>query len=176
MKYRGTVRSFAKKHDLWTRIEKGVTTSLPTCDAVKLLDRLAPIPVRESRATRRLGSYSARGAQPFCIRLQFSQEAHLLPETFLHELAHACHHLTTPVSSTLRLGHGDEWRRWANVFGVSIKSCAKSESLSALYLSRIKIVAVCRRCGATIRRQRRLDRRRTYIHPHCGGEIVPFYD
>lgn len=141
--------------------------------AEPLWQRIADLPVRSSRATRTLGSYVFRAGTPLCIRLQFSQEAEQLQETFLHELAHLCDHLTRPEGGTYRRAHGPGWKRWALALGADGQVRARSETLSELYRERLKPVAVCRRCGAIVQRLRRLNRGRKYYHRNCGGRIRP---
>ncbi|WP_291315577.1 SprT-like domain-containing protein [Desulfuromonas sp.] len=146
---------------------------LPTGEAAVLLERLAGIPVRRSRATRTLGAYVSRGAEAVCIRLQFTQEPDILLNTFLHELAHACDHLADPAGRRHRRPHGPRWRAWATALGVDFSCRGRSEALAALHRKRLKVVAVCRRCGTEIRRTRRLPRGRSYLHPACGGQLLP---
>jgi len=168
-----TVQSVAMQLEIWDRFVEVVRERISCEEARELESIVSRIPVLASRATRRLGSYSAKGSHPICIRLQFSQESDLLTETFFHELAHACHHLTSSRRDRVRLGHGPEWRSWAKAFGISVSARGKSDALGEIYRSRLKVVAVCRKCGVTFRRQRRLDSGKKYVHPGCGGEVVP---
>ena len=107
------------------------------------------------------------------IRLQFAQEDGMLVETFLHELAHCLDHLTNQSGRPYRRAHGTGWRRWAEALQIAPERCGESEALQKLHASRLKVVAVCKRCGFELRRVRRLPRRRRYSHVECGGVFRP---
>ena len=168
-----TVVSLAEEFGLWRTICAVIRTELTTEQATALIDRLTRLPVKRSHAVQRLGSYVARGGEPQAIRLQFAQEPEQLRITFLHELAHACDHLSNQSGRPYRQAHGTGWRRWMIAFGLPAESRGNSEALTALRERRLKVVAVCRRCGAEIKRLRRFDRRRRYLHTECGGKLLP---
>jgi len=138
-----------------------------------ILSLVFGLPLRKSRAVRRLGSYVARSGVPIEIRLQFSQEEELLIETFLHELAHCLDHLSNQAGQPYRKAHGPGWRNWAVALGIEPSRCGESRVLRDLVESRLKVVAVCIDCGYELRRLRKLPRRRRYIHPQCGGRLKP---
>lgn len=167
-----TVETLATELGLWAEI----TTCLYRTagdQAPPLLTRLAALPVRRSRATRSLGSYVSRQGLPVCIRLQFAQEPETLKQTLLHEIAHACDHLSDQYGNRYRRAHGPQWQAWARALGTAAESCGKSEALNQLYQQRLKLVAVCQTCGTEFRRIRRLNRRRKYFHSNCGGRLRP---
>jgi len=103
----------------------------------------------------------------------FFSEPAVLKETFLHELAHACDHLTNQNGLAYRKAHGSGWKQWATALGIEGAVRGKSEMLSQLYKERLKPVAICRRCGIEFLRIRRLNRNRTYTHETCGGRLEP---
>lgn len=140
---------------------------------LSLLEGIKSLPVRKSRALRRLGSYVSRSARPVEIRLQFALEEEKLVETFLHELAHCFDHLTNQAGTEYRIAHGEGWRNWALALGIRANRCGESEALSELQQKELKIVAVCSKCGFMLRRLRRLPRRRRYLHKECGGRLKP---
>jgi predicted SprT family Zn-dependent metalloprotease len=165
---RVSVQQFATEIGVWEVLVAAVQASAVSSD---LLSRIACLPVRSSHATTRLGSYVSKDGQPVCIRLQMNQEADLLKETLLHEVAHACDHLDNQSGKVYRRAHGPGWQAWMHAFGVPARTTGQSEELKQLYHQRMKVVAVCRGCGAEIRRVRRLDRRRRYRHAACGGVL-----
>lgn len=164
-----TVRTLAQELDVWGQVEAAVLVRLSARAGRKLLLRLGSIPIQRSRAVRRLGSYVSRAGSPVCIRLQFAQEDELLVETFLHEVAHACDHLSRKRWGTYRQAHGSSWRAWALELGIAPQVKGRSEKLDRLYHERLKVVAVCTRCGFELRRLRRLNRQHSYTHTACGG-------
>lgn len=169
-----TVRSLANDLDLWDTFIQGVATRLDSGREQKLIDRVGILPVRSSHAVGLLGSYVHRGGEPIGIRLQPRQEADLLRVTLLHELAHACDHLTAVNPRRHRCTHGPAWRDWALAFGIAPLRSGHSPALAELRRSRLKPVAVCERCGCVFHRLRRLSRRRNWLHPDCGnGRVVP---
>ncbi len=163
------VRTLAEQLLLWSRITSVVTGSADE----RLLERIARVPVKKSRATRSLGAYISRGAEPVCIRLQFAQEQDQLKDTLLHEIAHACDHLSQLPGRPYRRAHGPSWRNWAAALGVAPERCGQSEQLAKLHRQRLKLVGICQTCGTEFRRVRRLNRRRRYTHPSCGGLVIP---
>lgn len=168
------VRSLAMELGVWEAFAAGVAGRLDQASADALMARLSPLPVRSSRATGLLGSYAHRGGEPLCIRLQPLQEPALLRTTLLHELAHACEHLTAPQPHRHRCSHGPAWRAWALAFGIAPQRSGKSAVLHILRQERLKPVAVCERCGCVFHRLRRLPARRHWVHPECGnGRVVP---
>lgn len=168
-----TVSELACTLRVWDALQLAVERVLPGSEATKLLSRIAAIPVRPSHAVRRLGSYVSRGGQPVCIRLQFAQERQNLRDTFLHELAHLCDHLTHQSGLKYRNAHGDGWALWAREFGIEPNVRGESAALEQLYQTRLRTVAVCDRCGAELRRLQRLRRDRRYVHTRCGGSLIP---
>lgn len=167
------VKKFAEEHGLWQQIVAAVETILQTIDTEPLIAQIAKIPVRPSRATRSLGMYVSKLGEPVCIRLQFAQEETLLRQTFLHEVAHTCDHLSHQAGGKYRRAHGPGWRQWAHALGISPERCGKSEAVADLHRQRLKLVAICQKCGAEFRRVRRLNRRGRYIHSTCGGRLRP---
>ena len=167
------VVSLAEELELWNVIRTVIHDRLLPHDADSLIVQLSQLPIKRSHAVQRLGSYVARGGEPQAIRLQFVQEPEQLRTTFLHELAHACDHLTNQSGRPYRQAHGVGWRQWMIDFGLPAESRGNSEALTALREQRLKVVAVCRRCGVEIKRLRRFDRRRRYLHSECGGKLMP---
>ena len=167
------VLEFMHRHGLATRVESAVRTQVGEEAGRALIEAIAPVPVRKSHALRRLGSYSMRDGKPVAIRLQFAVEQEVLVETFLHELAHLCDHLVTQSGQRCSRVHGQSWQHWATAFGIDAKRCGESRVLEELRKKRLKVVAVCSRCGTEIRRLRRLDSGKRYLHPDCGGRIRP---
>ena len=156
----GTVAGVAVEYGLWETFTGGVKARLEPAAARKLIDRLGSLPVRTSHAVGLLGSYVHRGGEPVAIRLQLAQELNLQASTLLHELAHACEHLTSANPSRHRCTHGVSWRSWAEAFGIAPERAARSASLGALRAARLKPVAICGKCGCVFHRLRRLSRRR----------------
>ena len=170
-----TAKQFADEYQLWTTIAASVNTILDEPLAADLLKQIAMIPVYKSRATRSLGMYISKAGQPVCIRLQFAQEVETLQQTFLHEVAHACDHLTRKHGHhQYRRAHGPGWRNWASMLGVEARSTGRSEAVQALHQQRLKRVAVCQKCGMEFHRVRRLNRNRSYLHKRCGGQLRTF--
>ena len=169
-----TVRAVAGEIGVWNAFVAGVRAHLAPADATALIERLGHLPVRSSRAAGLLGSYAHRGGEPLCIRLQPLQEPALLRTTLLHELAHACEHLTAPHPHRHRCSHGPAWRAWALAFGIAPQRSGQSAALHRLRQERLRPVAVCERCGCVFHRLRRLPARRRWVHPQCGnGRVVP---
>ncbi len=167
-----TVKHMADQFGLWPKIEAAAAVMLLKKGRAGFLADIAAIPVHKSRATRRLGVYVSRGRKAVCIRLQFAQEAESLCQTFLHEVAHACDHLSRRGwREEYRQAHGDSWKRWAQALGVSTATSGESAAVQKLHLQRLKLVGVCQKCGAEVHRVRRLNRNRIYTHNGCGGEI-----
>jgi len=172
----GTVRFVAEELGAWDRFLAGVRVRLEKGAAEALIHRVASLPVKPSRATGSLGAYVFRGREPICVRLQFRQETELLKETILHELAHACDHLTRHPGEPYRRAHGKPWRTWAQALGIDPSRTAHSQVLHELRESRLKVVAVCQKCGFEFRRLRYLNkkqRKRQWVHPACGnGQVL----
>lgn len=165
-----TVARLAMELGLWDSIKARILEFAPDRSA-SLLEQLAVLPVRRSRATRSLGAYVSREGVPVCIRLQFAQESENLKQTLLHEIAHACDHLISQPGRHYRKAHGPAWQLWARALGTTADRRGNSEALRRLHQQRLKPVAVCRRCGAELLRVRRLNRRRSYLHVNCGGQL-----
>lgn len=167
-----TVKQIADEFSLWQQIETAVNGTLVEGSAPALLEKIARIPIHKSRATRRLGAYVSMGKEPICIRLQFAQEADNLKQTFLHEVAHACDHLSRQAGlQPYRRAHGSSWQIWAKELGISTQCCGESPAVRQLHQQRLKLVAICQKCGAEFHRVRRLNRHRNYTHNQCGGKI-----
>jgi len=167
-----TVKQIADEFSLWEQIETAVNGILGEGAASALLEKIARIPIHKSRATRRLGAYVFLGKEPICIRLQFAQEPDNLKQTFLHEVAHACDHLNQNGGrQSYRRAHGLSWKSWAKELGIPPQCCGASEAVKQLHQKRLKLVAICQKCGTEFRRVRRLNRNRIYIHQNCGGKI-----
>lgn len=174
MQTQQVVRTLAAGLNVWETFVAGVSLRLDPQGATELIARLAVLPVRSSSAAGLLGSYAHRGGEPLCIRLQTHQETELLRTTLLHELAHACEHLTADRPRQHRCNHGAAWQAWALAFGIPPRRSAKSVALNALRRQRLKPVAICERCGCVFHRLRRLPARRSWLHPDCGnGRVVP---
>lgn len=166
-----TLYHFATRYAVWERIAQAAVSLVDEADL--LLKQIGDIPVLASAATRTLGSYHSRGAQPRCIRIQLAQEPDNLIHTLLHEVAHLCDHLVTFQGRAYRGGHGSGWRRWALALNISPSRHGHSPAVAALHQQRLKIVAVCERCSEPIYRVRRLPRRQRYRHKQCGGLLRP---
>ena len=167
-----TVKQIATEFNLWQTIESAVGELIPRRAVAGFLAEIALIPIQKSRATRRLGVYVSMGRKPVCIRLQFAQEPDNLRQTFLHEVAHACDHLSRKgLWKSYRQAHGESWKIWARALGVSTSTSAESEAVHQLHQQRLKLIGICEKCGAEFRRVRRLNRNRTYTHEQCGGRI-----
>ena len=162
-----TVASLSRELGLWEDICENIR-SFAGRKSARLIDLLAELPIERSHATRRLGSYVTRNGRPVCIRLQFAQEPENLKQTLLHELAHACDHLSVRFAGRYRRAHGPSWQAWAEALGTSAKSCGRSQALDQLHRQRQKLVAVCQNCGAEFHRVRRLNQGRKYYHTTCG--------
>lgn len=168
-----SVAEVAGELGVWEIFTHGVAQRLQPAPALRLIERLGALPVRRSHAVGLLGSYAHRGGEPIAIRLQTGQEPELLKATLLHELAHACEHLTSPNPNRHRCTHGAGWRQWAEAFAIAPERTAPSAALGALRAARLKPVAVCEKCGCVFHRLRRLPRRRQWLHPQCGnGKVV----
>jgi predicted SprT family Zn-dependent metalloprotease len=168
-----TALSLAEEFGLWPLIRAVILARLSPYEAAALITHLHRLPVKRSHAVQRLGCYVARGGAPVSIRLQFAQEEEQLRQTFLHELAHACDHLTLQNGRPYRQAHGPGWREWMAAFGLPAERVGQSEALALLRDRRLKVVAVCRTCGIEIKRLRRFDKRKRYLHSECGGRLVP---
>jgi len=168
-----TVIELAEQLGIAHPVAYAVRSMLSVAEAERLLQKLASLPVQRSHAVQRLGSYVSRGSEPEAIRLQFKQEEAQLCATFLHEIAHACDHLSHQSGRPYRQAHGPGWQSWMAALGQPAQSRGNSAALSALRQQRLKVVAVCRTCGAEIRRLRCLDRRKRYVHTDCGGRLQP---
>ena len=169
-----TVEQLAVRLGVWGAFTAGVDVVLAPRSAQALVERLAVLPVRPSRAVGLLGCYVHRGGDPIGIRLQPRQENAQLGITLLHELAHACDHLASANPHRHRCTHGTGWQRWARAFGIEPVRVGHSPALAELRRERLKPVAVCERCGCVFHRLRRLSRRRQWLHPECGnGRVVP---
>jgi len=167
-----TVKQLATEFNLWQKIESTVAELLSRRTVAGFLAEIALIPIKKSRATRRLGVYVSMGKKPVCIRLQFAQEPDNLRQTFLHEVAHACDHLSRKGRrKEYRQAHGESWKMWARALGVSISTSGKSDAVRQLHQQRLKLIGVCEKCGVEFHRVRRLSRTRNYTHEQCGGKI-----
>lgn len=169
-----TVKQLADELNLWQQIETAVESILKERSVADFLEVIAQIPIQGSRATRRLGAYVSKGGKAICIRLQFAQEPDNLKQTFLHEVAHACDHLSRKGGrQPHRQVHGSSWKVWTKELGISSQCCGESEAIRQLHQKRLKLVAICQKCGAEFHRVRCLNKNRTYTHNCCGGKIQP---
>jgi predicted SprT family Zn-dependent metalloprotease len=101
--------------------------------------------------------------------IEHSREAHR--ETFLHEVAHAWGNAVGDHHAC----HNYRWEARAIALG------ATPERISKIHIGpdRSKVVAVCEGCGLEIRRNRRLNRNKTWHHSgrskktgrRCGGTL-----
>ncbi len=164
-----TVKDVAKQFGLWEQLVRIIARE---ANREGLVELIGCLPVRRSSASTRLGSYLSRGAKAVSIRLQFSQEQDLLAETLLHEIAHACDHQDNQTGKNYRGAHGAGWQAWMKAFGLAPRCRGRSEELRRIYRQRLKVVAVCNRCGLEIHRLRRLNSRRRYLHADCGGALL----
>ena len=170
-----TVKQIAAELKLWGQITKAVENSLIDISSAEFLAQIGAIPIKKSWATCRLGAYVTMGDKPLCIRLQMAQEPENLKQTLLHEVAHACDHLSNHNRNKRpRLIHGPGWKAWAISLGIAPQRCGESAALKQLHHERLKLVARCKKCGAEINRLRRLNKNRTYIHNNCGGKLERF--
>ncbi len=166
------VGELLERFDLGAFLQIQVSAELGTEKARELLARLYQLPLKNSRAVTRLGSYSFRDAKPLAIRLQFAQEEESLRQTLLHEIAHFLDHQTLLPNQNSRQPHGRSWQRWLERLGGQQNS-GNSAALQQLYRQRLKPVARCKNCGALLKRLRRLPRGRRWLHRECGGLLVP---
>lgn len=166
------VGELLEKLGLAPALREQVVAVLGRKRADDLLERLAALPLKRSRALTRLGSYSCRGGRPLAIRLQFAQEENQLRQTLLHEIAHFLDHQTRPAPGAYRNPHGRSWQAWLARIGGE-PGRGESRALGQLYRERLKPVARCQRCGLLLRRLRRLPRGRRWLHRDCGGLLVP---
>ncbi len=172
-----SVRALADDLQVWPRIEIAVRdrfrdVAMGQRGAEVRIEGLAPIPCQAGRAPTRLGAFVSRGREAVCIRIQFAQEEEALCETLLHEVAHACDHLSGDWFRSGEVSHGPSWRAWARALGIDPARRGSSEKLLALHKSRRKVVAICTRCGFDLVRIRRLNRGTRYVHRRCGGYLV----
>jgi predicted SprT family Zn-dependent metalloprotease len=173
MKQNLTVASCSADLGVTEQVHGGIEAQLPPAKAAPLITEVMKLPVKSSRALRSLGSYISKGGRPVCIRLQFRQERELLAETLLHEIAHLCDHLSNQHGRPYRQAHGHGWQVWAQAFGIRARRTGNSQVLCDIHETRLKLVAICQRCGLEVRRLRRLNRGTRYIHPGCGGQLKP---
>ena len=167
-----TVESFSRQVDVWTRI-CAVINKHCFDQPEGLLRQIAQVPIKRSRSTTTLGCYVSRSGVPYCIRLQFDQEAELLVHTLLHEVAHLIDHLIYFSGKAYRGAHRQGWQSLALALGISASRTGQSERLAENYQQRCKLVAVCSGCGEQFYRIRRLNRNRTYLHKQCGSPLKP---
>lgn len=168
-----TVELVATRLGVLERVRSAITRQLSRHHSEQLLGLLLPLQVRPSHALRSLGSYATRAGRPLCIRLQFCQSPDQQRDTLLHELAHACDHLVNQPGQPYRRAHGPGWKAWAESFGIDPRRTGHSPELAQLHRQRLKPVAICQRCGLVVMRLRRLPARRRFLHPDCGGRIIP---
>lgn len=168
-----TLGCLARQLGLMEQIEEGLLRHLGEGRCACLLSRILDLPVRKSRALRSLGSYVSRGGRPQEIRLQFAQEPQSLRQTLLHEVAHLCDHLIHQEGRRYRRAHGPGWRLMVACLGCDASVRGSSDALGALRQQRLKLVAVCERCGAQFHRLRSFPKGRVYAHRGCGGRLLP---
>lgn len=86
--------------------------------------------------------------------------------TLAHEIAHQW--------AGIDAGHGMLWKVRARQLGHTGQRTATAEAADRIGIRRAaprarKLVAVCGKCGAELRRAKRLQRNAIYTHPGCGG-------
>jgi SprT protein len=87
-------------------------------------------------------------------------------DTLTHEYAH----LLAVVRGGLRAaGHGPEWQRAMRDLGLEPKVRHNYEV--ERNTARQTVTYVCVRCGRSVVRNRRLPKRRRYVHANCGGDL-----
>ncbi len=91
-------------------------------------------------------------------------------DTFAHEVAH--------LIVGIHEGHSRVWSACARALGSTGRAKYTVEEAAALGMTRTRRhVGTCERCGAEIRRSRRLDTGRGVRYRHttdgCGGTIIP---
>ncbi len=153
-------------------LQAQIITELGTPRGEQLLIQLQQLPLKQSHAVTRLGSYNCHGEKPLSIRLQFAQEPEQLQQTLLHEIAHFLDHQTRPVPGSYRNPHGKSWQYWLERVGAD-READHSVAMSTLYRQRLKPVARCKRCGQLLERLRRLPQKQRWLHRNCGGLFVP---
>jgi SprT protein len=89
-----------------------------------------------------------------------------LRSTLVHEYAHL---LAFERHGQKSVGHGPLWKQAMHDLGAKPERthCYEVERNTA----RQVVTYQCRKCGASILRNRRLPRRRKYVHANCGGGL-----
>ncbi len=87
-------------------------------------------------------------------------------ETLLHEYAHL---LAVHRHGTNAANHGEPWRQAMRDLGLEpiVRHSYDVERNEKRQL----VTYVCLRCGKPIHRNRRLPKRRRYVHANCGGDL-----
>lgn len=87
-------------------------------------------------------------------------------ETLTHEFAHL---LAVVRHGQKGAGHGEPWKQAMLDLGAkpTVRHCYAVQRNAV----RQKVVYRCTRCGALIERNRRLPKKRRYMHRGCGGDI-----
>jgi predicted SprT family Zn-dependent metalloprotease len=113
---------------------------------------LGPCPIRLSRATTELGSFSVdprSGDAEIRISRYITDEAQVR-ETARHELAHQA-----TWQRYAYLGHGALWQTLAVYLDCQPVSCGAHTFDPAVVQQRQRFVVMCKSCGLSITRQRR---------------------
>ena len=88
-------------------------------------------------------------------------------ETLLHEYAHL---LAFDRHGRKGAGHGKHWKQAMVDLGLEPKVHHHYEVVRNQ--SRQVVVYRCKRCGLSFERKRQLQRRKSYVHRQCGGQIA----
>jgi predicted SprT family Zn-dependent metalloprotease len=120
--------------------------------AQAIIGGLDPCPIRLSRATTQLGSFSVDERSGDCeisVSRHLTDEAHVR-ETARHELAHHA-----AWQRYRYLGHGPLWQTLAVYLGCEPAPCAKDAFDPDIVRARERFVVMCKGCGLSVTRQRR---------------------
>jgi len=109
-------------------------------------------------------AYYRKGVIGLSTRVLKEEQAVL--DTLTHEYAHL---LAVARHGNRAAGHGPAWRQAMADLGQEAKVRHNYEV--ERNVARQSVVYTCKRCGAHIKRARRLPKRRRYMHAGCGGEI-----
>jgi len=87
-------------------------------------------------------------------------------ETLLHEYAHL---LAVQRQGLKAANHGEAWRQAMRDLG--LPPIVRHQFSVERNVPRQEVTYLCRRCGKAIVRNRRLPKRRKYVHAGCGGDL-----
>lgn len=88
-------------------------------------------------------------------------------DTLVHEFAHL---LAYARHGRKGAGHGRAWRE--AMLDLGAKPEVRHRYEVCRNVRRQQVGYVCKRCGSTIVRSRRLPKKRRYLHAACGGAVV----